>query len=67
MNVSRKCYLSTDNGALWGCGSNKYGQLGQLRKKVRKSSEFVKVDVPMNHTNITDFKCNEWGTVLITD
>lgn len=57
----------TDDGTLWGCGCNKYGQLGQSPEKLPSSPKFVKLDVPLNTDSIKDFKCSEWGTVLVTD
>lgn len=57
----------TDDGTLWGCGCNKYGQLGQSPEKLSSSSKFVKLDVPLRSECIKDFKCYEWGTVLVTD
>lgn len=57
----------TDDGALWGCGSNKYGQLGQPREALPNSSKFVKLEIAIGSANIKDFKCREWGTVLVTD
>lgn len=56
-----------DDGTLWGCGSNKYGQLGQPRNALLTTSKFVKLRVPVRSTSIKDFKCHEWGTVLVTD
>ncbi|XP_053975337.1 RCC1 domain-containing protein 1-like [Hylaeus volcanicus] len=53
-----------DDGTLWGCGSNKYGQLGQPREALPNSPKFVKLEVP---ANIKDFKCRDWGTTLVTD
>ncbi|KOC59233.1 E3 ubiquitin-protein ligase HERC2 [Habropoda laboriosa] len=58
---------TTDDGTLWGCGCNKYGQLGQPRERLAATSKFVKLDVPVKPTSIRDFKCREWGTVLVTD
>ncbi|XP_076759449.1 RCC1 domain-containing protein 1 [Xylocopa sonorina] len=56
-----------DDGTLWGCGCNKYGQLGQSPDKLSGSTKFVKLDVPPNLTTVKDFKCLEWGTLLVTD
>ncbi|KAK2588070.1 hypothetical protein KPH14_004135 [Odynerus spinipes] len=57
----------TDDGSLWGCGSNKYGQLGQPREKLVDSKIFFKLDVHSVCKNIKDFKCQEWGTLLSTE
>ena len=59
--------LVTDDGTLWGCGCNKYGQLGQSPEKLPSSPKFTKLDVPLNSDDIKDLKCSEWGTVLVTD
>lgn len=56
-----------DDGTLWGCGSNKYGQLGQPRESLSSSSKFVRLTVPLRAEAIEDFNCGEWGTVLKTD
>nr|XP_050864768.1 RCC1 domain-containing protein 1 isoform X1 [Vespula vulgaris] len=55
-----------DDRSFWGCGSNKYGQLGQSRQKVTSSTIFFKLDVPLDRKNIIDFKCEEWGTMIST-
>ncbi|XP_017889843.1 RCC1 domain-containing protein 1-like [Ceratina calcarata] len=55
-----------DDGTLWGCGSNKYGQLGQPRESLSSSSKFVRLTVPLKAETIEDFNCDEWGTVLKT-
>ncbi|XP_043265711.1 RCC1 domain-containing protein 1 [Colletes gigas] len=64
-NTFTVCIL--DDGTLWGCGSNKYGQLGQPREALPSSPKFVKLDVPVISARIKDFKCREWGTMLVTD
>lgn len=66
-NVLQKFTFPTDDGTLWGCGCNKYGQLGQSPEKLSSSPKFVKLDVPLRSESIKDFKCYEWGTVLVTD
>lgn len=66
-NVLQKFTFPTDDGTLWGCGCNKYGQLGQSPEKLSSSSKFVKLDVPLRSESIKDFRCYEWGTVLVTD
>nr|XP_003704761.1 PREDICTED: RCC1 domain-containing protein 1 [Megachile rotundata]XP_012143900.1 PREDICTED: RCC1 domain-containing protein 1 [Megachile rotundata] len=55
-----------DDGTLWGSGCNKYGQLGQLRESLLNTPKFVKLKVPFDLKKIVNFKCREWGTVLIT-
>ncbi|XP_034179215.2 RCC1 domain-containing protein 1 isoform X1 [Osmia lignaria lignaria] len=56
-----------DDGTLWGSGSNKYGQLGEPRDVLPDTPKFVKLKVSLNSERITDFKCREWGTMLITE
>ncbi|XP_035739654.1 RCC1 domain-containing protein 1-like isoform X2 [Vespa mandarinia] len=56
-----------DDKSLWGCGSNKYGQLGQSRQKVTSSTIFFKLNIPLDCKNIIDFKCEEWGTTISTE
>lgn len=56
-----------DDGSFWGCGSNKYGQLGQPREQLMDSKIFFKLDLHTVCKNIKDFKCGEWGTILSTE
>ncbi|XP_076235578.1 RCC1 domain-containing protein 1 [Calliopsis andreniformis] len=56
----------TDDGTLWGCGSNKYGQLGQPREALLSSPKFIKLQLSINSRSITNFKCCAWGTTLMT-
>ncbi|KAI4503725.1 hypothetical protein M0802_001128 [Mischocyttarus mexicanus] len=55
-----------DDKSFWGCGSNKYGQLGQSREKLMNSASFVLLDILLDRKNIIDFKCQEWGTMIST-
>ncbi|OAD56521.1 E3 ubiquitin-protein ligase HERC2 [Eufriesea mexicana] len=57
----------TDDDTLWGCGCNKYGQLGQSPDSLLNSPKFVKLDICLSFSVIKDFKCREWGTVIMTD
>ncbi|XP_061941866.1 E3 ISG15--protein ligase Herc6 isoform X3 [Apis cerana] len=57
----------TNDGTFWGCGCNKYGQLGQSPEKLANSMKFIKLDTSMIPGTIKDFKCREWGTILITN
>lgn len=57
----------TNDGTFWGCGCNKYGQLGQSPEKLANSMKFIKLDTSMIPETIKDFKCREWGTILITN
>ncbi|XP_076376771.1 RCC1 domain-containing protein 1 isoform X2 [Megalopta genalis] len=56
----------TDDGIFWGCGCNKYGQLGQSRETLPGSTKFIKLQIPGAIGSIEDFRCREWGTVLLT-
>ncbi|XP_058798079.1 RCC1 domain-containing protein 1 [Phymastichus coffea] len=56
----------TDNGNLWGCGSNKYGQLGISRNKLTMSKEFILLEFDDPIGKIVDFKCREWSTFVRT-
>lgn len=51
-----------DDQSIWGCGSNKYGQLGQNRLNFLRLEKFVKLEVNLNE--IIDIKCQEWGTII---
>ncbi|XP_063992389.1 probable E3 ubiquitin-protein ligase HERC3 [Diachasmimorpha longicaudata] len=55
--------LSVD-GSLWGCGSNKYYQLGQPRADVEVTTKFIKLKTDFGSKKIVDISCREWGTVL---
>ncbi|KZC14969.1 PREDICTED: ultraviolet-B receptor UVR8 [Dufourea novaeangliae] len=55
-----------DDCTFWGCGCNKYGQLGQSREALPSSPKFVKLQIPISTSSIKDFSCREWGTVLVT-
>ncbi|XP_044003761.1 ultraviolet-B receptor UVR8 isoform X2 [Aphidius gifuensis] len=53
----------TDEGELWGCGSNKYGQLTQSKLKLLKSAMFVKLDINYSG-NISNFYCTQFGSII---
>lgn len=57
-------FLDTDK--LWGCGSNKYGQLGLPRKIFTTVKNFVALKLPNIDVSIKDFKCREWGSCFYT-
>lgn len=59
------CFLvcMTDNGELWGCGSNKYGQLAQSKTKMIKSEIFVKLDINY-FGNVRNFYCSQFGSIF---
>ncbi|KAG7189944.1 hypothetical protein KM043_006105 [Ampulex compressa] len=56
-----------EDGSFWGAGSNKYGQLGQPRRNFRNFDTFTKLSIDIGRKPIKDFKCREWGTILVTD
>ncbi|XP_078053487.1 RCC1 domain-containing protein 1 isoform X2 [Augochlora pura] len=56
----------TDDGAFWGSGCNKYGQLGQPRETLPSCTKFIKLQIPGAIGSIEDFRCQEWGTLLLT-
>ncbi|XP_066581255.1 RCC1 domain-containing protein 1 [Prorops nasuta] len=53
--------------SFWGCGSNKYGQLGMDRKMLTSTRNFIKLDVNFGSRTVKNFKCREWGTVITVD
>ncbi|KYQ50218.1 E3 ubiquitin-protein ligase HERC2 [Trachymyrmex zeteki] len=59
----------TDDGFFWGCGTNKYGQLGKLQRNLENPYNFVKLDIhfSLNSETVKKFKCHEWGTAIITE
>nr|XP_012222921.1 PREDICTED: RCC1 domain-containing protein 1 [Linepithema humile] len=58
----------TDDGSFWGCGTNKYGQLGKLEQNLEDPCRFVKLDItPLDPKTVKTFKCHEWGTAVITE
>ncbi|XP_011496917.1 PREDICTED: X-linked retinitis pigmentosa GTPase regulator [Ceratosolen solmsi marchali] len=56
----------TDTGELWGSGSNKYGQLGLLRKNIFVSKLFIPLNINYCNLPIKDFKCREWSCCIFT-
>ncbi|EZA52561.1 E3 ubiquitin-protein ligase HERC2 isoform X2 [Ooceraea biroi] len=57
-----------DDGSFWGCGSNKYGQLGKLQQDMDNPCNFVKLDIQLfDSKTVKKFKCHEWGTAIITE
>ncbi|XP_057330832.1 RCC1 domain-containing protein 1-like [Microplitis mediator] len=54
----------TDDGQLWGCGSNKYGQLGLAQFSGTSKNKFVKLNVNLHSKNINYVKCREWSTII---
>ncbi|XP_051157356.1 uncharacterized protein LOC127279187 [Leptopilina boulardi] len=61
------CLLA--DGTFWGCGSNKFGQLGISIEKLTESKKFIQLDVNeyLDTKFIKDFKCKEWGFCLICE
>ncbi|XP_012264946.2 RCC1 domain-containing protein 1 [Athalia rosae] len=59
------CMLA-DN-TMWGCGSNKYGQLGMLKSTLESSTKFVELITGLDGNTVEDFKCREWGSVIVTN
>ncbi|KYN39490.1 E3 ubiquitin-protein ligase HERC2 [Trachymyrmex septentrionalis] len=59
----------TDDGFFWGCGTNKYGQLGKLQRNLENPYNFVKLDIyfSLDSETVKKFKCHEWGTAIITE
>jgi len=61
------CLLVGD-GSFWGCGSNKYGQLGELQQSSGNPCSFIKLDTQLlDSKTVKKFKCHEWGTAIITE
>ncbi|XP_033219280.1 probable E3 ubiquitin-protein ligase HERC4 isoform X2 [Belonocnema kinseyi] len=63
-NAFTVCLL---DGTLWGAGSNKYGQLGESRKKITQSNEFIPLGIDLGGKCLKDFKCQEWGIYVSSD
>lgn len=60
--------LPADDGAFWGCGTNKYGQLGRLQQYSDNPHNFVRLDIgKLDPKTVKNFKCHEWGTAMITE
>ncbi|XP_012287827.1 ultraviolet-B receptor UVR8 isoform X2 [Orussus abietinus] len=57
--------MSEDH-TLWGCGSNKYGQLGVPRNITKELKSFARIDLNLHGKFVKDIKCQEWGTLVIT-
>ncbi|XP_014487466.1 PREDICTED: RCC1 domain-containing protein 1 [Dinoponera quadriceps] len=57
----------TDDGSFWGCGTNKYGQLGKLHQGSGNPRNFVRLDTgALDPKTVRRFKCHEWGTAITT-
>lgn len=54
----------TDDGQLWGCGSNKYGQLGLSQLSITSTDKFVRLNPKFDCKNINYFNCREWSTII---
>lgn len=62
--INKFCFLFLlDESELWGCGSNKYGQLTQSKQKLLKSAMFVKLDINYSG-NMSDFYCSQFGSII---
>lgn len=60
-------FLLLDDG-FWGCGTNKYGQLGKLQQDFESTCNFIKLNIqPLDVKMVKKFKCHEWGTAIITE
>ncbi|XP_032680006.1 RCC1 domain-containing protein 1 [Odontomachus brunneus] len=58
----------TDDGSFWGCGTNKYGQLGVLQQNLDNPRKFVRLNIgTLDPKTVKRFKCREWGTAIITE
>ncbi|XP_011174441.1 RCC1 domain-containing protein 1 [Solenopsis invicta] len=58
----------TDDSCFWGCGANKYGQLGKLQQNFENPYNFVKLDIQsLDPKTVKNFKCREWGMAMITE
>ena len=62
-------FIFSDDGFFWGCGTNKYGQLGKLQRNLENPYNFVKLDIyfSLDSETVKKFKCHEWGTAIITE
>lgn len=59
-------FFYTDDGKLWGCGSNKYGQLGQQTKKLSGRKSFGKMPIDLDGKCVKDIKCRARGTLIVS-
>ncbi|EFN89544.1 RCC1 domain-containing protein 1 [Harpegnathos saltator] len=58
----------SDDGSFWGCGNNKYGQLGKLQQDSDNPRGFARLDIgTLDPKTVKRFKCHEWGTAIITE
>lgn len=56
------------DGSFWGCGTNKYGQLGKLQQDFESTYKFIELNIqPLDFKTVKKFKCHEWGTAIITE
>lgn len=57
------CIDILDDGVVWGCGSNKYGQLNPLSDE-QCYDEMTRVPVPENVSTIHNISCVSWNSIL---
>ncbi|XP_014230723.1 probable E3 ubiquitin-protein ligase HERC4 [Trichogramma pretiosum] len=57
----------TDTGEFWGCGNNKYNQLGVSSHSLSTASKFEMLTYDNIIEPIQDFKCYEWSSCIFTN
>ncbi|XP_034936896.1 protein RCC2 homolog isoform X2 [Chelonus insularis] len=54
----------SENGILFGCGSNKYGQLGRSSQQFSHLEKFIELNENFKGKKIQLIKCQEWGSLI---
>jgi alpha-tubulin suppressor-like RCC1 family protein len=59
------CVLLADDGTVWGCGWNAYGQLGISPEQVPSTWKITRIELPDgNSGTVTGIECGAWSTVV---
>jgi alpha-tubulin suppressor-like RCC1 family protein len=57
--------LLTDDGTVWGCGWNAYGQLGAPPEQVKSSWKMRRLELPDgNFGTVMGIECGGWSTAV---
>ncbi|XP_033606882.1 probable E3 ubiquitin-protein ligase HERC4 isoform X2 [Cryptotermes secundus] len=62
---SRHTIALLDDGTVWGCGWNAYGQLGMSPERVPSTWKITRIELPDGNSGVvTGIECGAWSTVV---